>query len=220
MRRGRDVLLLLNGDLRGPAAVRALARRADAVLCADGGARHARALGLVPDAVVGDMDSLPRPLPRAWGGVSFVCDFDQSRSDLDKALDLAGRMGARRILVAGALGGGLGHELVNLAVLEERAGAAEIVLVGGGTARLLGPGRHVLALRRGRRFSLLAAPRARVTLSGARYPLMNGQVLRRGSRGLGNRAEGRVALQVLSGRVWLVVDAPGRPTPRSARPAA
>ena len=46
----------------------------------------------------------------------------------------------------------------------------------------------------------------RVALTGARYPL-RGEVLARGSRGLGNRAEGRVVLTVRSGRVWLAVDA-------------
>jgi thiamine pyrophosphokinase len=206
--RARSFLLLLNGELREAAAVKALARRADAVLCADGGARHAVKLGLVPDAVVGDMDSLPKPLPKKWRRTAFVCDFDENRSDLDKALDFAEASGARRLWIAGALGGGLDHELVNLAALETRGGKLEIVVIGGGAARLLGPGRHALTLRRGERFSLLAAPRARVALTGARYPL-RGETLSRGSRGLGNRAEGRVVLTVRSGRVWLVASASG-----------
>ncbi len=206
MKRARSFLLLLNGELREPAAVRTLARRADAVICADGGARHAKTLGLIPDCVVGDMDSLPRPLPKAWRKTAYVCDFDADRSDLDKTLDFAESAGAARVWIAGALGGGLDHELVNLAALEARGGKLEVVVIGGGAARLLGPGRRVLDLKRGERFSLLAAPRARVTLTGARYPL-RGEILARGSRGLGNRAEGRVVLAVRSGRVWLAVDA-------------
>jgi len=204
--RGRSFLLLLNGELREPAAVKALARRADSILCADGGARHAKSLGVVPDCVVGDMDSVPDGLPRKWRKTAFLCDFDENRSDLDKTLDVAAASGARRVWIAGALGGGLDHELVNLAALEARGGEFEIVLIGGGAARLLGPGRHVLDVRRGERFSLVAAPRARVALTGARYPL-RGEVLARGSRGLGNRAEGRVVLNIRSGRAWLAVDA-------------
>jgi thiamine pyrophosphokinase len=207
--RARSALLLLNGELREPAAVRALARRVDAVVCADGGARHARSLGLVPDAVVGDMDSAPRSRPRSWSRVPFIHDLDPSRGDLDKSLDYVEASGARKVWIAGALGGGLDHELVNLAALERRGGRLEIVVVGGGLARLLGPGRHPLALRRGARFSLLAAPRARVTLTGARYGL-RAETLARGSRGLGNRVEGRAALRVHAGRVWLVVPAAAR----------
>jgi thiamine pyrophosphokinase len=205
-RAGCSFLFLLNSERREPAAVKVLARRADAVLCADGGARHAKTLGLIPDCIVGDMDSLTRPLPRKWARTAFLCDFDENRSDLDKTLDVAEAAGARRVWVAGALGGGLDHELVNLAALESRGGKLEIAVIGGGAARLLGPGRHALDLKRGERFSLVAAPRARVALTGARFPL-RGEILTRGSRGLGNRAEGPVVLTVRTGRVWLAVDA-------------
>ncbi len=205
MRLGGSVLVLLNGELREPRLVKALARRADALVCADGGARHAKTLGLVPDVVVGDMDSLPRPSPRSWGRTAYLCDFGVDRSDLDKTLDFVTAAGAGKAWIAGALGGGLDHELVNLAALESRGPGPELVVVGGGAASLLGPGRYPLGLRRGARFSLLAAPRASATLTGARYGLRR-RTLTRGSRGLGNRADGRVVLTVHRGRVWLAVD--------------
>lgn len=199
--RNRSALIVLNGELHDPKAARAAARACEWLIFADGGARHASALRLTPDFVVGDMDSLPRSLARS--GVKFLNDPDQGRSDLDKALDLARRLGAKRVFVAATRGGGLDHELVNFAVLE-KAGRMEVVVIDGGTALLLGLGRHRLAMKKGGRFSLLAAPRARVTLTGARFVLKD-EVLRRGSRGLGNRAEGPVVLTVREGRVWLVV---------------
>lgn len=199
----KTVLLFLNGELRDPKAIKALSRRADALVCADGGARHAKALGLIPAVIVGDMDSLPRPTPKAWKNTAYLCDFDENRSDLDKSLDFVEQAGFSIVLLAGALGGGLDHELVNLAALEARKGRLEILIVGGGSARLLGPGRHALAVKRGARFSLLAAPRAVASLTGARYPLRR-EPLARGTRGLGNHATGRAVLTVHSGRVWLI----------------
>lgn len=204
----KTALILLNGELRDPGPARAAARRADWTICADGGARHAAALRVTPDFVVGDMDSMPRRERPSRHSVTFIDDPDQSRSDLDKALDLARRLGAGRVLIAAARGGGLDHELVNFAVLE-KAERLDIIVIDGGTARLLGPGRHRLALRRGARFSLLAAPRARLSLTGARFELKD-ERLRRGSRGLGNRAEGAVVLAVREGRVWAVDAAPYR----------
>jgi thiamine pyrophosphokinase len=201
--RGKSVLLFLNGELRDPSAIKALARRADAIVCADGGARHALALRLRPDVIVGDMDSLPRRRPKSWRAVAYLCDFDENRSDLDKALDFTAGAGVTAVWIAGALGGGLDHELVNLAALESRRGGPAVTVVGGGAARLLGPGRHAPPLKRGERFSLLAAPRARVTLTGARYGLRR-EALARGSRGLGNASTGRTVLTVHDGRAWLV----------------
>lgn len=121
---------------------------------------------------------------------------------MDKALDCARGMGCRRVFIAGALGRGLDHALINVAILERRSGFSDIFLLANGAARLVGPGRYALRLRPGARFSLLAAPRAVVTLTGARYPL-KGAALTRGSRGLGNAAASRVTLRVAAGRVWI-----------------
>ena len=206
MKREKYALILLNGELRDPQAARAAARMADWLICADGGARHAAALRLTPDFVVGDMDSRPRR--SAPAGVVYLVDGDQGRSDFDKALDLAKRLGAAKVFVAAARGGSLDHELVNVGVLEKIEGL-DALIVDGGTARLLGPGRHRLPLKKGARFSLLAAPSARLTLTGARFGLKN-ELLRRGSRGLGNRALGPVRLAVREGKVWAIDAAPFR----------
>lgn len=200
-RKAETVLILLNGELRGASAVRSAARRADAVVAADGGARHAKTLRLEPDYVVGDMDSVG-PRPKSWRKTLWWPDLDPDRSDLDKAFDFARGLRAKRVLVAGALGGGLDHELVNLAALEESAKGLDVTVVADQDARLLGPGRHRVSLRKGARFSLLAAPAASLTLSGARFPFSG--LLKRGSRGLGNAAKGPVSLSVRSGRVWLI----------------
>ncbi len=198
--KAKTALILLNGDLRDPRAARAAARTADWLICADGGARHAESLRLKPDFVVGDMDSGGRVRPSS--GITFISDLDQNRSDFDKALDLAKRLGAGRVFVAAARGGSLDHELVNIGVLEKSRGL-DVIVIDGGTARLLGPGRHRLPVEKGARFSLLAAPSARLTLEGARFGLKNERLVR-GSRGLGNSALGPVRLTVREGKVWVI----------------
>lgn len=202
----RSALIFLNGEVPEPALARRAARRARGVICADGGLRHALALRVAPDYVVGDMDSLPRPLPKD-PDILYWCDFDEDRSDFEKALGFAADMGCTRAYVAGALGGRADHALVNLGVCERYSGPLELVLLDRGAARLLGPGRHALGLSRGR-FSLLAAPRAVVTLENARYTLSR-FALESGARGLGNAARGRPRLTVHEGRVWAIVDKPG-----------
>lgn len=200
--RERGCLILLNGELGPAAPVRRAARISRGILCCDGAARHAAALGLQPDFVVGDMDSVPHPLPKFKKAV-YWCDFDPNRCDLDKALELAVRLGCRRAYVAGALGGRLDHSLVNLAVLESFRGPLEFVLLGEGRGELVGPGRRAVPARRGQAFSLLAAPRAVVTVTGARYPLERA-ALSAGSRGLSNVALSAPEVTVHEGRVWVL----------------
>ena len=60
-----NVLLIGNGTLPGAALLERLAREATFILAADGGADKARAAGIRPDLVIGDLDSLSSaPPPR------------------------------------------------------------------------------------------------------------------------------------------------------------
>jgi thiamine pyrophosphokinase len=92
--------------------------------------------------------------------------------------------------------------LVNLALARRFGVDLGLILVEMGMAVLLGPGRHRLPLKRGRIFSVLAAAdAARVSISGARYPLRRERLLP-GSRGLSNRALGPITIFVHSGLAW------------------
>jgi len=193
-------LIVLGGEIPESARVRAAAENCREVICADGAVSRAAELGLVPHFVVGDMDSLPASIP-VRRGMIFWCDFDPNRSDFQKCLDFAAARGYARAYVAGALGGRLDHAAVNLA-LAEKALPLDVVLLDRGAGRVLGPGRHRLSLSPGATFSILALGDARVDISGCAYPL-RGAVLKRGSRGLSNRARGKtVVLTVRRGRLW------------------
>jgi thiamine pyrophosphokinase len=90
------------------------------LLCADGGARTALALGLQPEVVVGDLDSLDEPMQarlRAMGCRMVVYPAAKDWTDLELALRLAVEEGASEIVVMGALGGRLDQELANLLLL-------------------------------------------------------------------------------------------------------
>jgi thiamine pyrophosphokinase len=195
-------LLLLNGELAEPARVKKLARQARGVLCADGGVRHAAALGLEPMCVIGDMDSRPKKLP-PWKNTTYWCDFDENRSDFEKALRFALGAGCESLVVAAALGGRLDHALVNVALFERYSRKLDLTLFDRGLGRIFPPGKYRLPFPKGRAFSLLAWPQAAtVTLKGAAFPLSRHR-LEPGSRGLSNKVTGPAALEVHSGRVWV-----------------
>jgi len=55
----KRIIIFANGDLPNPEKARALIHADDLIIAADGGTRHALALGLTPNVIIGDLDSLP-----------------------------------------------------------------------------------------------------------------------------------------------------------------
>ncbi len=92
----------------------------DLVIGANGGAARALAWGLVPDLVIGDMDSLSdeeRAELEARGCRFVVHPRAKDETDLELALTYAADLGAQEIIVLGALGGRLDHTLANVFLL-------------------------------------------------------------------------------------------------------
>ncbi|TBR17648.1 thiamine diphosphokinase [bacterium] len=200
----RPALLILNGPVADPAAVKRRAAAAGLVVCADGGAKVAQKLGLKPRVVIGDFDSLPSPLPR-WKGTTYLFDGDEDLSDFEKALRFLDEGGAGAAWVVGLWGGRPDHQLVNLAVFERWSKRLALASVDPGWAVVAGPGRHRIPCASGATLSLVpAGPSAVVTASGLKYPLRRTR-LTRSSRGLSNQAVGPVGLEVHSGSVWVAL---------------
>ena len=104
------------------------------VIAADGGWDKAVSIGLRPDLLVGDGDSLPeaRFAELAAAGVPIErAATDKDESDAELALLAALRRGASHVTVLGALGGQrLDHALANVGLLAlPDAAAAEVYLL-------------------------------------------------------------------------------------------
>ncbi len=209
----RPCLIFLNAKVEDKKNVVAAAKfcraRKGAVLCADGGLKQALKLKIIPDLVIGDMDSLPRPLPQLrFKKPVFVCDFDENSSDFEKTLFWALERGFNTAFVCGVLGGELDHALVNIAMMERFGLKMRMVMLGRGGGVFLPEGLYEFALNKGERFSLLALEQATVSLHGARYGLKE-EILSSPGRGLGNTAEGPVSVRVRQGKVWFFSDRVG-----------
>ena len=190
------------------------------VVAADGGARHARSLGLTIDRWVGDGDSID-PAELAALEASGV-EVQRARPDKDESdTELAVRSGLASetdgIVIVGATGGPrIDHELANIGLLAmPELGEAVAWLYTprsriGRLRRPDGPGRVRLSGRVGDTVSLLpfGSDAVGVTTDGLRYPL-DGRDLPLGvPRGLSNvidRAEASVRIR---GGLLLVVETP------------
>jgi thiamine pyrophosphokinase len=113
------ILIFANGHLPDLDAAHALLRPDDFILAADGGTRHALALGRNPNIIIGDLDSLTfdiRPLTEQ-GTQVIQFPRDKNETDLELAIQHAVDMKPDQIVIIGALGGRLDQTLGNLALL-------------------------------------------------------------------------------------------------------
>ncbi len=135
----------------GPVArreLRAALVRAPFLVAADGGADRALALGAVPRAVIGDMDSLSAAgRARLAGALHEVSE--QETTDFDKVLR---RVGAPFLIALGVLGGRADHALAALSTL--LAAPMPVLALGAQDVVFAAPLRLTLRLRAGDRLSL------------------------------------------------------------------
>jgi len=113
----RNALIIANGEAPGAALLQSLVAAADCVVCADGGANTARTLGIQPDAIVGDFDSITPETRAHFRSVPVFEDHDEYSTDLEKTVRWAIRQGYRDLTIVGALGRRLDHTVGNLGVL-------------------------------------------------------------------------------------------------------
>jgi thiamine pyrophosphokinase len=116
------LIIFANGLVPETEAARQLIKPGDVLYAADGGTRHALALGLLPSVIIGDLDSLGfEDRQRLEAGEVDIRQYprDKDKTDLELALDHAIEAGQREILILGALGGRFDQSLGNLALLSD-----------------------------------------------------------------------------------------------------
>ncbi|NOZ78792.1 MAG: thiamine diphosphokinase [Acidobacteria bacterium] len=185
-------VLVANAPLRWTRALAAVAEAGEPLLAADGGANHLARLGLKPQAVIGDFDSI-MPGTRAWVGEErLVHRPDQDRTDLEKALTFAfDGLKLDRLTVLAALGGRHDHAAGNLGLLARLCLGLRLVFRGDGFVSFAVTGRHELEASRGETWSFWSFdPRVRVTLDGVRWPVREADLSVAARPSISNVAEG------------------------------
>ena len=116
------IIIFANGELPDLDKARALLQSDDYIICADGGIRHALALQLKPDLIVGDMDSAGEQgleMFRAADVAIEMFSHNKNETDLELAINRAIERNPEKIAILGALGGRLDHTLANISLLTD-----------------------------------------------------------------------------------------------------
>lgn len=178
-------------------------------IAADGGIRHAEALGLTPEIWVGDFDSSDDALAIQYADIPRLeYPAEKALTDGELALRMALDEGALEIIMVGALGGeradhAWAHVVQALALALE--GRRVFLTSGDEEGYPLLPGRLTLDLPKASLFSVLGLDRLEgLTISNARYPLDGYELPFGSSRTISNVAEGEVTFDLSAGRALVL----------------
>ena len=170
--------IFLNGAPDAPDLLQRIAGRANLVVAADGGARYALDAGVVPDLVVGDMDSLGEAWAREVAECGALLERHPARKDkMDGHLAIiaAGERGATDVDLLCATGGSVSSffAVPHILLAAERTGLRATMVAGWGQAFVLEAGSRKVSGDPRDSVSVfpLTGPAAGVTLEGFSYPL-------------------------------------------------
>jgi thiamine pyrophosphokinase len=199
-------LLLCNGEPPSRGLLRRLARDADTIVAADGGANAALRAGVRPDVVIGDLDSLLPSTRRALRTARVIRLRRQDNTDLEKALDFIAGSGPSDVVIAAATGGRIDFTLGNLAVFWNYTRSLAITFVGDGWCAFPAGRRRSVNAPPGTTLSLIPfGPCSGITLRGLRYPLKDA-AMRTGEIGVSNVVRrSPCTVEVRRGKMLVVV---------------
>jgi thiamine pyrophosphokinase len=169
-----QTLIICNGEPPSRRLARKLARDAEMVIAADGGANIARRYGIRPDVIIGDLDSIQPATRKVFRSTTIMQISRQDNTDLEKALDYVLTQKLDEVSVIAATGKRLDFTLGNLSVIWNYAHTLRMTFLGDGwMASPVGRSRTIKAPI-GTIVSLIPFGRCSgVTLRGLRYPLVN-----------------------------------------------
>ena len=177
----------------------------DYVIAADGGLLHLNRLGLQPDAIIGDFDSLGH-VPE--GGLVHPVEKDDTDSMLAVRLGL--EKGLRRFVLYGAMGGSrLDHTIANLQTLQFLANRGAVAHLAGadviatvirnGSAAFPAGAEGIVSV------FCMGADAEGVDIQGLQYPLENGSLTTGHPLGVSNHFVGNPSkISVNSGSLLII----------------
>lgn len=121
-------IILANGAFPQHRVPLSFLHSADRIICCDGAIINLLQIGLEPDYIVGDLDSISEMLKKRFASILFH-NPDQETNDLTKAVQFCIQNNWKRITILGATGKREDHTLGNLSLLINYMDEAQVQLL-------------------------------------------------------------------------------------------
>ncbi len=164
-------VIVANGDFPRHEIPLGYIRNAARIICCDGGTKNLVKAGFVPEAIVGDMDSLSDKLAIRFRKRLYEYT-DQYTNDLTKAVDWCIEKGYNDLVVVGATGKREDHTVGNISLLVEYIKRVNVFMVSDSGLFLPFLKNSEISSFPGQQVSVFSIdPETEITSSGLRYPL-------------------------------------------------
>jgi len=193
----KKAVIALNGELKGSKEEykKLIGEKDILFVAADGGALLLESIGFLPDVIIGDFDSLTKGQYQHYEkmGVKIIkYPIEKDETDGELALQYCKGRGLNNIIIIGFAGGQVDQQLANIFLLE-------YAFRNGMTAFVKEPGLEMGIIKKekvffqkiGAGFSLIPLDEkvSGVTITGCKYLLEAGSLLRYKTRGISNIIE-------------------------------
>lgn len=184
-------LILGNGDYPGESLVKEISDIADFIICSDGGANVAKKFGIVPNVIIGDMDSITPDTNRFFASmnVDIIPLESQQENDLEKAIFyLQNHHPCKSVVLLGFLGLREDHSYATLQILENHCQTTKFQIYSQSAEYLVLPsGNHEFSLPKKQLVSVFPFPEAEQLSSSGLFWNFNFDTFPKGSRGVSNQ---------------------------------
>ncbi len=205
--------VICNGEIRDYSYIKSFLDNIGLVVCCDGGLRHCEGLGIFPDIICGDFDSVrPDVMDRYKNSSAEIRKVPREKdfTDGELGIRLALERGADELVLLGCLGSRFDHSLANvqLLLLPLKQGARAKIISENNTLFLVD--RELkLDVEKGTTISLipLVGEVRGVTTEGLYYPLEKSALSLGSSLGISNVSTGRKVRISLDEGLLLVAEA-------------
>ena len=208
-----QILIVANGTIEPEVNLSIRAKQADFLIAVDGGADHCVAAGVMPDIVIGDLDSISLyVLNRLKQAEIKILSYpvEKDFTDLELALQYAVNQPEGEIMIIGGIGTRWDMSLANLTLLGADFLENRVI-------RMIGGNQEAVLVRSGRQITIygnignivslipLCSDAKGVTTQGLRYPLDNETLFFAATRGISNQLRSKKATVYLHSGLLLCI---------------
>ncbi len=169
----KPVAIIANGEPQDEGLIKAILKDVQTIIAADEGADLCAKLGIIPNVIIGDLDSISTKTMEKFNNADVIYHPDQNTNDLTKALEHAKTLSPSIIKILALWGRRTDHIISNLLIVNSWDMDIPLVVYDSfGKMFFLKHGHHHFKGKPGKTVSLFSLGEIKnLKLKGFRYPV-------------------------------------------------